>query len=79
MADKFLSAAIRPSSELTARVNREAGFRAHVTADSRCTVRERKTVTLRPGETFQIGGVTVIVLKPDGTVPKESGDGKAVL
>ncbi len=76
MADKYLSATIRPASCLTARVNREAGFRAHVTADSHCALHDRKTVTLRPGETFQVGGVTIIVLKPR---EEGGGDDKAVL
>ena len=65
MPDVYLSATIRPASQLTARVSREAGFRATVCAESQCKVKTQRTVTLKPGETFTLNGVTVIVLKPE--------------
>lgn len=70
MPDVYLSATIRPASHLAARVSREAGFRATVHAESHCAWKNRKTVTLKPGETFELNGVTVIVLKPEegGTI-----------
>lgn len=73
MADVYLSATISPASQLTARLNREAGFSATVHAMSHCAWENRKVVTLKPGETFTVGGVTIIVLKPE-----EGENGRAV-